>query len=80
MNTFLISLLTGIVSKLTGAGLYQFIANAVETAENMYQTGSEKRSHVFSTIVNTPAFEECATWLINLAIESAVAKLRVAQQ
>lgn len=80
MNALLITLLASIVSRITGPGLYQFITDAVATAEDLYQSGGEKHQHVISTIINTPAFKECATWLINLAIESAVAKLRTSQE
>jgi hypothetical protein len=77
MNSVLISLLVSIVKQLISAALFQFITNAVERAETSGDEGTKKRAAVIEQVRNLPVFSQTANWLINLAIEAAVAKLKV---
>ena len=75
MKSTLITLIAALVRQLIGSDLWSLIVIAVNQQDGEAKSGDEKReavvtaTHVFSSTV--------ATWLVNLAIEAAVAKLKV---
>lgn len=76
MNTVLINLLIPIIKQLVGGVLFAFIANAVNKAEQSADPGDQKRATVIRSVMSTSVAQQTAGWLINLAIEAAVAKLK----
>jgi hypothetical protein len=79
MNPILINILVQIVKQLVTGALFQFITNAVTKAAHSNQPGEQKRAAVFASVMNTGVFQQTASWAINLAIETAVAKLKVSK-
>lgn len=77
MQSALINLIAAIVRQLIGAEIWGLIVVAVTTQEAEAKSGEEKRAAVLKAAGAFAATS--ATWLINLAIETAVAKLKVAK-
>jgi hypothetical protein len=75
----LLALLTPIVQQLVTAGLFKLIQDAVKRIDASTDDGAHKRAVVIATVANHPLARQAAGWAINLAIETAVAKLRVAK-
>ena len=75
----LLALLTPIVQQLVTASLFKLIQNTVKRIDASTDDGSHKRAVVIATVANSPLAQQAASWAINLAIETAVAKLRVAK-
>ena len=77
MKPTLVYLIATIVRQLIGADLWSLIYIAVNQQDDADKSGYEKREAVITAI---RAFTStAATWLVNLAIEAAVAKLKVAK-
>jgi hypothetical protein len=75
MKTTLINMIASIVRHLISPDLWSLIVIAVLQVEETGQSGSEKRE---SVITATSAMTSTvAGWLVNLAIEAAVAQLKV---
>jgi len=75
MKSTLINLVAALVRQLIGSDLWGLIVIAVTQQDDTDKSGSEKREAV---ITATRAFTSTvAGWLVNLAIETAVAKLKV---
>ena len=74
-----IALINQIVRQLTGSQVYALIAGAVVLAESRMMPGSDKREFVISNLLQRDDVKSVATWLVNLAIEAVVAKLRSAK-
>ena len=74
MKSTLINLIAALVRQLIGSDLWGLIVIAVTQQDGEDKPGSEKAMSVKTSIqaISTTA----ATWLINLAIEAAVARLR----
>ena len=77
MKSTLITLIAALVRQLIGSDLWSLIVIAVSQQDGEDKPGSEKAMSVKTSIqaISTTA----ATWLINLAIEAAVAKMKVAK-
>ena len=75
MKSTIVNLIAALVRQLIGSDLWSLIVIAVSQQDSEDKPGSEKAMSVKTSIqaISTTA----ATWLINLAIEAAVAKLRV---
>ena len=75
MKSILINTIAAIARQLVGSDLWSLIVIAVTQQDGTGKSSSEKREavisalHVFTSTV--------AGWLVNLAIEAAVAKLKV---
>ena len=77
MKSTLINLIAALVKRLVGEDLWSLIVIAVAQVDESDNPGSEKREAVITaTYVFTSTV---ATWLVNLAIEAAVAKLKVSK-
>lgn len=77
MKKTLINLIATIARQLVGADLWSLIYIAVNQQDSEAKTGDEKRAAVVNAV---RAFTTTvASWLVNLAIEAAVAKLKVAK-
>jgi hypothetical protein len=76
MQSILINILVMAVSRLVGSVDWNRVMAAVKTVEIMCSesTGEEKRKEAIETLRDTA--ESVKTWLLNLAIEIAVAKLK----
>jgi hypothetical protein len=75
MKTTLINMIASIVRHLVGSDLWSLIVISVINVEKTGQSGSEKREAVITGL--RAMTSTVATWLVNLAIEAAVAKLKV---
>ena len=75
MKSTLITLIAALVRQLVGSDLWSLISIAVNQVEETDKSGSEKREAVVSWIRSSTS--TVAGWLVNLAIEAAVAKLKV---
>lgn len=75
-SSLLISLLTQVVSKLLSAGVFERILAEVQAQWSAPTTGEEKRTAVLAIIKGE--FGALSSSLINLGIEVAVTKIRVA--
>lgn len=77
MKSIIVNAIAALVRQLIGSDLWSLIVIAVTQQDGEAKSGDEKReavvtaTHVFSSTL--------ATWLINLAIEAAVVKLKVAK-
>lgn len=78
MKSTLIALITALVRQLIGADLWSLIFIAVTQQNDTEKTGDEKREAVITAMRNISPLD-VAGWLVNLAIETAVAKLKVAK-
>jgi hypothetical protein len=75
VKSTLVSLIVALVRQLIGSDLWALIVIAVSQQSEEDKSGSEKREAVVTTL---RAFTSTvAGWLVNLAIEAAVAKLKV---
>ena len=74
MKSTLINLITALVRRLVGSDLWSLISIAVAQQDSEDKPGVEKAMSVKTSIqaISTTA----AAWMINLAIEAAVARLR----
>lgn len=77
MTSLLIDTLVAIVRHLIGAGLWGAIAGAVKAQDGQDLTGDEKRAAVIDTVRSLGL--ATTGWAVNLAIETAVTKLRAQQ-
>jgi hypothetical protein len=75
MKTTLINMIASIVRHLVGSDLWSLIVIAVLQVEETGQSGTEKREAVITGL--RAMTSTVAGWLVNLAIEAAVAKLKV---
>lgn len=75
MKSIIINAIATLVRQLIGSDLWSLISIAVAQQASEDKPGTEKAMSVKTSIqaISTTA----ATWLINLAIEAAVAKLKV---
>jgi hypothetical protein len=78
-NALLIDLLVPLVKRLVGAALFEFIQSAVIKVDNSHAAGFEKRANVIFSVKNLESYKQVSQWLVNLAVEVAVAKIRVKQ-
>lgn len=74
MNTLIINTISLLVKQLISGNVWNLIVTAVNEANKTEVSGEEKREQVLSTI--QPVAISISTWLINLAIETAVARLK----
>ena len=79
MNSVLIDIIVQIVKRMAGAALFEFIQAAVTKADDSHASGPEKRADVIFSVKNLESYREISQWLVNLAVEVAVAKLRIKQ-
>lgn len=79
MNSIMINLLIQIVKQIVGGALFAFIANAVANAERSSDPGDQKRAAVVRSVMSTGLAQQAAGWAINLAVEAAVARLKVSK-
>jgi hypothetical protein len=77
MKSTLINLIATLVRQLIGSDLWSLIVIAVINVEKTDQSGTEKREAVITAL--RAMTSTVAGWLVNLAIEAAVAKLKVAK-
>lgn len=77
MKSTLINLITALVRQLIGSDLWALIVIAVTQQDGTEKSGSEKREAV--VVALRAMTSTVAGWLVNLAIEAAVAKLKVAK-
>ena len=77
MKSILINTIATIVRQLIGSDLWGLIVIAVSQAEASDKSGSEKREAVITGL--RAMTSAVASWLVNLAIEAAVAKLKVSK-
>jgi hypothetical protein len=81
MNTFLFNLLSFVVKRLVAAQLFEHIRDIVAAQMDTNLTGEQKRAAVKQELYELNGalrddFQKTAPYLINLAIESAVALLK----
>ncbi len=81
MNTFLFNLLSFIIKRLVAAQLFEHIRDMVNAQMDSNLTGDEKRNVVKQELSELTGalrddFQKTAPYLINLAIESAVALIK----
>ena len=81
MNTFLFNLLTFIVRRLINAQLFEHIRDMVNAQMDNNLTGEQKRAAVKQELTELNGalledFHKTAPYLVNLAIESAVALIK----
>jgi hypothetical protein len=81
MNTFLFNLLTFIVRRLINAQLFEHIRDMVNAQMDNNLTGEQKRAAVKQELTELTGalredFHKTAPYLVNLAIESAVALIK----
>lgn len=81
MNTFLFNLLSFIIKRLVAAELFEHIRDMVNAQMDSNLTGDEKRNVVKQELSELTGalrddFQKTAPYLINLAIESAVALIK----
>ena len=74
MKSALINLITALVRRLVGSDLWSLISIAVAQADTTEATGTEKRTQVYTAA--KAMFSNAAGWMLGLAIEAAVARLR----
>lgn len=78
-----INLLSFVVQRLVAPDLWRALEGLVEQADaDAARKGEEKREHVLGQLLSLPdpvrsALGTTASWLLNLALEAAVARLRV---
>lgn len=77
MKSTLVSVIVALVRQLIGADLWSLIFIAVTQQNGEEKSGYAKR-YAVETAAQTFA-TSTATWLVNLAIEAAVAKLKVSK-
>jgi hypothetical protein len=77
MKTTLINLIATLVRQLIGSDVWSLISIAVAQQDDVDKSGSEKREAVIAAL--RAMTSTVAGWLVNLAIEAAVAKLKVAK-
>lgn len=77
MKSTLINLIAVLVRKLIGSDLWSQVVYSVTEADKLDRTGVEKRGTVLNDLTLKGVATTAATWLVNLAIEAAVAKLKV---
>lgn len=77
MKSLLINTLVAIVRHLVGNDVWATIADLVQAQAATAMSGDEKRAAVISSVKSFGI--AAATWGVNLAIETAVAKLKLAQ-
>jgi hypothetical protein len=75
MKSTLVSLIVALVRQLIGSDLWALIVIAVTQQDSTEKSGSEKREAV--VVALRAMTSTVAGWLVNLAIEAAVAKLKV---
>lgn len=74
MKSALINLIAALVRRLVGADLWSLIVIAVSQQDSEEKSGDEKREAVIAAL--RAMTTTVAGWLVNLAIEAAVARLR----
>jgi hypothetical protein len=77
MKTTLINMIASIVRHLVGSDLWSLISIAVAQQDDVDKSGTEKREAVITGL--RAMTSTVAGWLVNLAIEAAVAQLKVAK-
>ena len=77
MKSTLINLITALVRQLIGADLWSLIVIAVSQQDSEQKSGAEKREAVIMAL--RAMTSTVASWLGNLAIGAAAAKLKVAK-
>ena len=75
MKSTLINLIATLVRQLIGSDLWSLIVIAVTQQDGTEKSGSEKREAVI-TAMRSIAPVDVAGWMLGLAIEVAVARLR----
>lgn len=75
MKVTLVNFIVALVRQVVGAELWGAIFVAVQYQDSTNRTGEEKRAIIVEQAKTL--FSGVASWMIGLAIESAVAKLRV---
>jgi hypothetical protein len=75
MKSTLINMIASIVRHLVGSDLWSLISIAVAQQDDVDKSGTEKREAVITGL--RAMTSTVAGWLVNLAIEAAVAKLKV---
>lgn len=74
MKATIVKLITVLISKLLSEDVWKVIVTAVNQEESTTRSGEEKRAAVYTTV--SALATTTATWLLNLAIEAAVAKIK----
>lgn len=74
MKTAIIILIVTLIKQLIGSDNYSTIEDAVKEVDDTQISGSDKHEAVILAVEEF--LEGVSSWLINLAIEAAVAKLR----
>ena len=74
MNTLIINTISLLVKILIPSGTWNLILTAVNEVNSTELTGEDKREQVIAVV--QPVASTVAAWLINLAIEVAVARLK----
>ena len=77
MKSTLINLIAALVKRLVGADLWTAISIAVNYQDTENKTGEEKRAFIVEQAKTL--FSSATTWMLGLAIEAAVAKLKVSK-
>jgi hypothetical protein len=77
MTSILINTVAAIVRHLVGSDVWAMVTKAVSEQADESVSGEEKRAAVISAVQSFGV--AAATWAVNLAIETAVAKLKLAQ-
>jgi hypothetical protein len=77
MKSTLINLIATLVRHLVGSDLWSLISIAVAQQDDVDKSGTEKREAVITAL--RAMTSTVAGWLVNLAIEAAVAQLKVAK-
>lgn len=75
MKSAIINLITALVRQLIGSDLWSLIVVAVSQQDSEQKPGAEKREAVIMAL--RAMTSTVASWLVNLAIEAAVAKMKV---
>ena len=77
MKSTLINLIAALVKRLVGEDLWTAIEIAVNYQDTENKTGEEKRAFIIEQAKEL--FSSATTWMLGLAIEAAVAKLKVSK-
>lgn len=77
MTALLINALVAIVRHLTGADIWSAVMTSVTAQDEHDKPGDEKRAAVIESVRAISL--SAAGWALNLAIETAVTKLRLQQ-
>ena len=78
MKSIIINTIATLVRQLIGSDLWSLIVIAVTQQDGAEKSGTEKREAVI-TAMRSIAPVDVAGWMIGLAIEAAVAKLKVSK-